>query len=777
MAGDDLYDGGLDEGPERPDDLGDILTLPPAEAAKRAVALWTALDPLMRQRLAQWEVNALRREGYCNVRVVRRQDQAAYTVYPPPERRAAPSIYAFNKARTLCRTFVGNLLADPPAALVEPTSLDDGDEDAAEITQRAIDDLQSPQRLDTAGQIRRALDRGCTYGSGFVRYVVDPAAGGRVPRTVLASPLATDAEHPLVDPQTGQPWAPVTEEPDPLTGQLVRVAGLPPEPVERYVTDQGQLSDQRSDAALDWKPGLRHEVLDGRHVRFLPWGADRQAADVVLVGQFVTLREAKRLLAAYDITLDEETTKALTAFRPEQADALLPGDETGRRRDRSGDEALVFQLTLVAKECPQYPDGCFVATLGDRTLLYRDTWIADVRGRRQALPLPVAQIKLWENGRGDPYGDGLMDDLGPANELRAAQVAHLLSYLDFWNNFPALIPSTSPITERDILTKRVLRTLPGQEPKALKPPGYEPASLELFGMVGTEMDSASHLQQAAQGIEDPSVQSGRHAFQILQQVHAQLSEVKQHVEQGYLMATEVELALTRAFNLDGEVRWQGEDGAYKYQRWQGADLTGDIRLQPGTMTMLAPGAKAQLTEQWMQTGAIDADSGKEMLARQISQALGRWDDPFAMEIKRSLARWEEGPPAGWQPPQPQTVVQPVQAPDGSVVPQVQTVTPPDPVALALFPARPHHTLPGVAQKRLDALAKLMASVKFGRQPDAWQQVVVAEYERMAGVLAPRPAPAPQPVAQPPGTPPRTAEPTVPPSPANPPLDPRATRAA
>jgi hypothetical protein len=773
MDGSALYDpASLSTEPESPETKGDsLLDLEPATAAKRLVKLWTGLDPFMRHRLACAEVNALRREGYTNVRVVRRQDQAAYTVYPPPDRRAQPSVHAFNKARQLCRTFVGNLMADPPAALVEPTSMEDNDEDASEITQRAIDDIQSPQRLDTAGQIRRALDRACTYGSGFVRYYVDPATGGRVERTIQASPLATHADAPLIDPATGEPWGAIAMQPDPMTGQPMPVRQMPPEPRERFVTASGALTDDRSQAALDWKPGLCSEILDMRHVRFLPWGADRRNAECVLVATFITKREATRLLTAYEVTVTEEEEKKLTAYRPEQADYLLPEGRDGHRdSSREGDEALVFCLTGIWQQCPEYPDGAYLTALGDGTLLYRDTWVADVKGRRVALPLPVAQVPIWRNGTDNPYAEGLMDDLGGANEIRAAQVGHLMSYLDFWNNAPALIPTTSTVTERDWLTKRVIRILPGGEPKSIKGPGYEQASMELFGMTGTEMDGASHLQQAAQGIEDPSVTSGRHAFQILSQVHAQLSEPKQHVEWGYLTATEIELALTRAFNLDGETRWQGEDGAYKYRRWQGADLTGDIRLKPGTMTMLAPGPKAELTERWMASGAIDPETGKDMLARQISQTLGRFDDPFLMEIHRSIAKWEQGMPEGYQPPQPLPGRQQVMGPSGPMI-QAVMVPQPDPVAQGVFPAKPHHSLPGVAQKRLDALAKLMASVKYDRQPDPWKAVVATEYQRMVGLAAPRPPMQPG-QAQPQAVGEQRPNPAEPASPMNPTLDPQ-----
>jgi hypothetical protein len=163
-----------------------------------------------------------------------------------------------------------------------------------------------------------------------------------------------------------------------------------------------------------------------------------------------------------------------------------------------------------------------------------------------------------------------------------------------------------------------------------------------------------------------------------------------------------------------------------------------------------------------------------MIAHNLSAQLGRWDDPFLLEIKRSIAQWEHGPPPGYTPPKPQTMPQPVAGPTGQVVGvQAVQVMPPDPVALALFPPRPHHILPLVAKRRLDQLARLMASTRFGQQSPEWQQIVVAEYGRMQQAMTPAPVM--------PGTPgqlepetqgSQTPDPTRPPSPSNPTLDPQ-----
>jgi hypothetical protein len=194
------------------------------------------------------------------------------------------------------------------------------------------------------------------------------------------------------------------------------------------------------------------------------------------------------------------------------------------------------------------------------------------------------------------------------------------------------------------------------------------------------------------------------------------------------------------------------------------------------MTMLAPGAKAELLERWMQAGLIDPESGQEMLAQHVSAELGRWDDPFLMEIKRSIAKWEEGMPEGYQPPVPQRSMIP-----GPMGPQMVVQVAPDPVALGVFPPKPHHALPLVAKRRMEQLARLMASTRFDAQPPQWQHVVAQEYERMQQAMMPAMVGQPGAPGQPGQPQPetqgaQTPNPNEPASPSNPTLDPQARAA-
>jgi hypothetical protein len=747
----------------------DLLTGDEKTAAATVQKQWDDQSklPETQQREARWKANQLRRQGYTGVTVWRDSDTAKWRVTIPYG--TARSIPAFNKARTLCRTFVGNVFADPPAPLVEPTDGGDAghDVDAAEVATRALLDLQGPRRLNTVPKARQAVDRACTYGSGFIRYWLDPQGGGQRPKTLEASPLATHAAHPFTDPETGQPHR-MPDTPDPLTGEIV--PGEIPDPVERYPHADGEtLTDDATQAALEWRPALRSEVLTGRHVRFLPHTADSiREAHGVLIASFITWGQAKRMFPDLAQIKDEDKA-SLLSYKPPHADELLPKNRKGRKSGtQDGDEALVFTLTVVYRECSEYPDGFYGIALGGTRMPVREKWVAETEDRdgtpkREALLLPVAQFRLWQNGEDDPYGDGLMDDLGPVNEVRAAMMGHLLHHLEKTANMPWALPLQSSLNpERLFDGSPVIRVAQGQEPRPLSPAAFPMAEVQtVYAESGNEMDAAAH-HAGTEDLTGGNVTSGRQAYQAVAQTHAQLSEVQQNIELGYIDCCQIELQQARVNHLDGEARYTGDDGAYKMQAWQGADLTGDVRLKPGTNTMVSPSMKQQMIDQWVLGGRLTPQQARKLSATGVGAMLGYEDEPYRVEIRRALNAWKDaGKTQGQQyqgPPPPQMVPgQPQMDPTtGAVVPGApQSVPTPDPVYDALFPAKPCHREPQCATIRLEELGALMASTVYEAQPPAWRSLVDRAYQEAAAVLMPQPqagmpAPGGARVARPPG---------------------------
>ena len=721
------------------------------KVAQEMTELWLEQSrlPIVKEREAHWEANELRRDGYTGVRVRRiAQDRAEFKVWVPIGGKA--NLETANEARRLCRAFVGNLFADPPAPQVFPVDTSDGDRDTSDVSERALNNLQGESRLNTPTKVRDALDTACTYGSGYIVYQVDPTGGGRVARTMMASPLAQSTDAPMIDPMTGMPYAPPPQlQANPMVpAGLVEMPSPPPPPVERMVHKDGkQFTDNPAEAAYDWVKDLRSEVLSGRHVRLLPHTVENVwEARGAMIATFQPWKQLKGMFPEL-AKLKEEEVKKLLAYRPAGSDKMF-AQQGLSREGASLESAMVFTLVICYRECGEHPDGFYGIAIGGELVPWRKPWISYATGKREALHLPVSQVKIFRNGKIDYNGDSLMDDLGGINEVMAAQIGHALAYLDWFNSPQFFLPMHSTVQDSDILSrKRIIRILPGGEPKTLDPPRYPQMSMAIYEYMNDAAQKAVHLMETAQGVEDPSVKSGRHAYQIVAQAHAQLSEPKQNTERAYIRCSEIELQYSRAFGLTGEAKWTGEDGEFKMRRWHGADLAGDVKIKPGTMTMLSPSAKAQLVEQWIGAMIIPPDEGRELLASGVGATIGLRDDPWKLEIRRQIAMWEEGPPEGWQPLDPnQVAMEHAQAMAAwAATPEAAMGTPPpepqqDPALEMIWQPRAHHTLPGVAQARTLELARYMATKKFSSQPREWQAIMEQEFQRtQMAAMPPMPA--------------------------------------
>lgn len=755
-------------GPDtRPDDTQQVdwLTGPEQQVAQLMEQVFVEYKklPEVKRREARWEVNELRRhDGFTGVKLIK-EDGGSWRAWVPMG--ATGNLELVNEARRLCRVFVGNMFADPPAPQVFPTDTGEDDRDTSDVSERALGDLQSEQRLNTPTKVRDATDTACTYGSGYVVYSIDPTGGGRIVRTQMASPLATDPAHPLIDPATGMPHAPMIPAHQDVAGptgafqptaggapQMVPDVENAPSPVERLVHSSGKsyTADAQA-AAYDWKKDIKSEVLSGRHVMLIPHTAENvweaHGAMIATYQPWKTLKAMFPDLAK----LPPEQVEALINHKPMGSENLIPKHRRGRQT--VDDNALVFTLVLCYEECAEYPDGFYGIAIGGKLVPWRQPWVDYASGQREALLLPVSQVKLFRNGKSDTAGDGLMDDIGGVSEVMAAQIGHLLAYLDWFNNPTVYVPLHSTIQDQDILARKpIIRILPGGEPKMLEPPRYPQESMTVYELMRDAAQNASHLMDTAQGMEDPNVKSGRHAYQIVAQAHAQLSEPKQNIERAYVRCCQIELQYARAFQLDGDARWTGDDGVFKVKKWQGADLGGDVQLKPGTMTMLSPAAKAQLWEQWLGSGMVTPDEAREGLAQGIGAVVGLRDDPYKLEIRRQIAEWENGPPQGYQPFDPNMAIaqqaQQMNQPPEAVAAAIQMgqMQPPtDPMLEQIWQPRAHHQLPLVAQTRLVELAKLMATSRYHAMDRGWQGLVEQEFQRMMQMSMP-PAPAPGPGA-------------------------------
>lgn len=712
-----------------------------SKLAKKALKLWTAQDEIMSRHLAQWKVNTARRRGMVGVSVVKKTDKALWDIYVPPG-ATHDTLPTINHAADLCRKATAQMFADPPAPEVEPPSGEDDDVERARFSERILVDVQGPHALHEAGTARKAFDRGHNFGSGFVRYMVDPKGGGRVPIQVKAGldPVTGARASDVSDSAHRMVLNPVAQT-DPMAEPSVEQTQEPwPEYEDRFVAKDGTLVDDQNEAAERWAPGLRREILTGRNLRFLPHTAeDIWDTDGVVIGSFLAWREVKGMFPALR-QMDHEKRKKLFAFKPEQADDILPADRGARPGEivkDNEDETLVFVLTVYYEACDDYPDGCYFMSLADCYVAHRQKWVAEIDGKTKSLLIPITQYKQWDEGQDSPYGVGTMQITGPGNEIRAAQIGAWFDHLERFNNPRQFVPTNSILQPKyqHLPRGEMVPINPGGEPFFEEVPEFPRDAKELFNVMTQEMDASVSLGPTAQGLETSDVKSGRHAFAVISQVHAGLSELKQNIERGYVRACQIELQLIQAFySVPRQMRWQGEDGMHRQKAWQGADLSDstDVRIKPGTMTLLTPAAKWQLLRSfYIEDQIMPPNEYRDAIADTLSGAIRLEDDPFRMRVKRQIAAWKEQPEGGVQPTQ-------TLAPDpltGMPMPQMG----PDPRAVQIWAPVPSDMLPDVAAMRLNEIGKLMASTAYERADPMWRMAVDLEFQNMQLAAMP-PAP-------------------------------------
>lgn len=744
--------------------------------AKAAMQLWESKNRWIRRELAQWRVNVARRRGVANAKVVFDGDD--WDSWFPTD--VSPDLTPNDqKLATLNRRLTATMFTDPPAPVVEPPSGDIEDIESSEFSERVLLDLQSESNLNTVIGARDAFNLACDYGSGFIHYYIDPQGGGRIPIEVDATAdmqTAEDAESEI-DLNSGQPWL----------GPWLK----------RYVTPDGGLTNDASEAAMRWVPAIKRELLTGRNVRPIPHtAADIWECHGLQIGLFLSWSRVKNLpLQEFEGMFDEDdgaetkTTfaEALTGepeeavatgpgderprtvadlpedarnailnYRPENADDLVSADERlSDDFDGETDERLCFVLRTYFEQSPDYPDGLHLITLGDRYVVYRDEWVDEDQGAATKRLIPLTQYSQFTEGRQTFYHVGMSEILGSGHEIRAAQIIGWMDHLDKLNNQKVFLPLSSAITPQQLQNPRasVLYVNPGGEPSYQQIPDWPRVSQEMYALQGDMMDTASGTNEEA--VQDSS--SGRQAYALISQVHAGLAEPRQNIERAYTRGCRIELSLARyGLTHTQQLKWQSAGGRYKLKAWQGSDLeaTYDIRVKPGTLTMLSPAGKAAFAEHmYLNLQLLSPQEMKDVVTTNLGPIVAFQDDPYESRVQGQIAEWAEGPPEGWQPPMPQVLGvdpfgQPVLGPPA-----------PDPVLSRIWLPVLSDVMPPVAQKRLDALAQLTAEPRYLRWPEPWRVGVDMEFARMQQVLAPPPLPPGQPI--PPET---TSEGALPPEP-------------
>lgn len=679
----------------------DLLKGDEQAVGKRLLIEWEASTKEMKPLLESWKVNRARSLGYIGVQLIKKQDslQAWFPL------GATPSA-SMNKAGRLKRRVRAVIFADPSKPDAVPSTGGDDDVESAEFATRALEDQCSEGKLDLALTAGDTFDLASDYASGFVRFWTDPKGGGWKPRAIRAHPMAPDEASAMLDPMTGG-------EADVVTL------------VSRYVKEDGTLTDNKLDPTVQkmWLPGLRREILSGKHVRLIPSTCeDIWDAEELMIGSMVPISMAKAMFPVM-ANLSEDELKKLVDGAPNDAKELLPP----MKRSRKDMEEHVFVLSRYALSGAKYEQGAYVCAVGNGKIVHRGPWYDTEHG--EPMDLPAAQFKQFVD-EDNPYGRALMEFLGPGNEDLATLEGWMETQLDRMSNRRWFLPLGSVVTPEQMQspTATAIYYNPAGKPEIEDVPDIPVAFEKMHERKSLEMDDESGLQQGGQAVNQPSVKSGTHADTIIQQVNQGLSDLRQHSERALTRCYRIMLQhMRRDFTVPQRVLFLGEDGAYKEREWTNADLgsTRDVRLKPGSFTGLTPQAKANVAATYAQSGAISLEEYQEAVASNIGGSVGVQDNPHRLRVRGQISAWRKGPPADWEAVPP--TVDPMTG---------QPVPGQDPVLMQIFDARPVDDDPLVAKLRAFELGRACAGQRYRSLPPEWQAAISQAYTRsrqMAGI--------------------------------------------
>jgi hypothetical protein len=439
--------------------------------------------------------------------------------------------------------------------------------------------------------------------------------------------------------------------------------------------------------------------------------------------------------------------KKLVQWRPDGWKQWVPkalresvDGETPTRPDKTiTDEAVVCVLCLYFRSCATAPLGAKLCITGADEPL-RDTRKVtigkDAAARTVILPLPLAWFRWAEDtATGDPKGTAGIEALGAHEEIRAKALSYVLEYMDRFGSPRTYLPMTSTMQADDFRMGGdvPVRIAPGEQPFFEQVPPLSNVVSQVYETQGTEMDTASGLEEAARGVSSPGVKSGVHAQQIIEQALVALAGTQQNAHAFICRLWRNELEYIRAYvSVPRQLAYLGESGDVLTRAFTGADLigAGDIQVARGTGTMMARSVKTGLAREELQMAMQTGDQMGVMryqraITGNTTPLLGLQDDPHRARIARQIGLWRDAATKQHEPPMP---------PDPMAVDAMgQPMPMPDPVADAaasLFAPNPTDDLPAVAPIRFAELSDVIASRTFMQADPRYQSAIYAEYERM-----------------------------------------------
>lgn len=693
------------------------------------------------------QVNLRSRGGECNLWVNKIQDRAQYEVYVPAGSMRLLDQFG-NLVDQTCQQFVSQLTQDPAKPNAIPSTGEDEDRDSADFATKVLADACSESGLDANEKMKQAVDAACSFGSGWILAFTNPKGGGRQPIEVDAHPQAVHVDTAMQDPATGQDLNPQQTP-----------------PVRKYVGTDGSLSDNQGQAALRWVPKVEAQVVTGDHIRLWPATAvDVWDAEVLIYLDYQPVSVAKAWLN--DVELTDEEWKKATSFRLTEAQHLLP-KRNGRPYDPKPqgreEDWLVLVSCLWAPEGSVYPNGAYIACVGDQKVGVRSEWVlTQPDGTREKRDIPWTQVRQFRGTPEHPQGKGLVSFIRAGCEYLAEVFGRFADLSEKAANRKAFLPFASTIQPHELQdpSNAVLYVQPGYAVTYEQVP-EPPRSLEkLIEMIRAAIKESSFIENGT-GIDAPDANSGRQALAVVAQAHAGLSDVNQNINKAWVRFWRIVSQCIKAdYSVPQLTRISGPDGGYKVKRWSNSDLgsTRDYEIAKGSGTMLNPVQKAQALAEARQLAGLEIEDVQEIMATGLSPYAPFQDNRPLQRIRRQVAEWEAGPPPGWAPPPPPPVDPltgqpqagpPTMGPDGLPVPGAPLPPPPDPVLVKLWRPVDSDMSPVAAKWRIRELLRAQQSARYMDLPPEWNVGLDLEFKRAQQALQPPPMPV-QGVGKPPG---------------------------
>lgn len=620
----------------------------------------TVHNLVLRQRLlfdnhvAQDKYWTLVKLGYPFATLEKVQDQSRY-LCTLPQGVSKFGIQAVpNESWNLVNKACENLLADPAAPDPQPLNDSEEAERASDMTYEFLSQNSTSAAMHDASIRREALERSLVTASTYQHYWTDPTGGGYVPLQVNAHPEAENPQNPLIGPD-GQPTS---------------------DPILRYVTEDGQFTDDPSQAGQQWVPKINADQWGREHICCFPETADVAHAETIVGKWYCTLGEGKRrwknvaALSPSDLsTLCDWTPSPFLPLLPEALRARWKIN-TGSDRERAGssDERVMFFYVAMVRPRPgdhEHPLGAEVYVTGafGGFVLQKDTLALKAKVPSQTgdgdkteircMELPVNQMRPRQDpDQKDPSGRAFIEMFGGACEFNATLGVAYLEAIDQNLHVEKYTMATSPVEGFQVedsrstgdgipvLSKDDIPFYPSLRPL---PNNF----LEVWGWSNERSENIASLTKPVQSSDKQAEVSGKARSIAVAQAQVGLSSMKEAVnawdERHWRLVLQQAQKHMAAPIL---IRYTGEDGSYQVDWFNAQDfaLVGNVRIREGSGTLQTPDQKVQYANSLLQANVLGRDEALAIIRPNANRALGRDLNPHEQRVEREVSTWLKGMP-------------------------------------------------------------------------------------------------------------------------------------